>query len=34
MMKNNEKGVFSGGMNRKCGERSGFIELGVEMSYG
>lgn len=33
MMKGNERGVFSGGMNGKYGERSGFIGLGVERSY-
>ena len=34
VMKGNERGVLSGGMNGKGGERSSFIGLGVEMSYG
>ena len=34
VMKGNERGVFSGGMNGKGGERSRFIGLGVERNYG
>ena len=29
VMKGNEKGVFSGGINGKCEERSRFMGLGV-----